>query len=33
MAGGRLYVDTQEDYDKWMAAKVKSKSTSATSFE
>ena len=23
MAGGRLYVDTQEDFDKWLAAKAK----------
>ena len=33
MAGGRLYVDTQEDYDKWMAAKTKSAATAAASFE
>ena len=33
MAGGRLYVDTQEDFDKWFAAKVKSAGSGATSFE
>ncbi len=33
MAGGRLTVDTQEDYDKWVAAKTKSAATGATSFE
>jgi len=32
MAGGRLYVDTQEDFDKWLAAKAKS-GGGATSFE
>jgi cytochrome c oxidase subunit 2 len=32
MAGGRLYVDTQEDYDKWLAEKAKT-GGSATSFE
>jgi cytochrome c oxidase subunit 2 len=31
MSHGRLYVDTQEDYDKWVAAK--SKGGGATSFE
>jgi cytochrome c oxidase subunit 2 len=33
MAGGRLTVDTQEDYDKWVAAKTKAAGSSATSFE
>lgn len=33
MAGGRLYVDKQEDYDKWLADKVKASATSAKSFE
>jgi len=32
MAHGRLYVDTQEDFDKWLAAKAKS-GGGATSFE
>jgi cytochrome c oxidase subunit 2 len=32
MAHGRLYVDTQADYDKWLAAKAKS-GGGATSFE
>jgi cytochrome c oxidase subunit II len=32
MAAGRLYVDTQEDYDKWFAAKAKAPG-GATSFE
>jgi cytochrome c oxidase subunit 2 len=31
MSHGRLYVDTQEDFDKWVAAK--SKGGGATSFE
>ena len=31
MASGRLYVDSQEDYDKWMA--TQSKGGGATSFE
>jgi len=33
MAGGRLFVDTQEDYDKWLAQKAKESKTSAASFE
>lgn len=33
MSGGRLYVDTQEDYEKWVAAKTKAAGSSATSFE
>lgn len=33
MAGGRLHVDTQEDYDKWVAEKSKAAAKSATSFE
>lgn len=33
MAGGRLIVDSQEDYDKWLASKTKAAGTSAKSFE
>ena len=33
MAVGRIYVDTQEDYDKWFAEQVKSSSSAAKSFE
>lgn len=29
MGGGRLYVDTQEDYDKWFAAKAKAAAAAA----
>jgi len=29
MAGGRLYVETQEDYDKWFAAKAKAAADAA----
>ncbi len=32
MAGGRLFVDSQEEYDKWLAAKAKS-GGGAASFE
>jgi cytochrome c oxidase subunit 2 len=33
MSGGRLTVDTQEDYDKWVAAKTKAAAGGAASFE
>lgn len=33
MAHGRLYVDTQEDYDKWLAAKIKASAGAAKGFE
>lgn len=33
MTGGRFYVDTQENYDKWAAEKAKASATSAKSFE
>lgn len=33
MAAGRITVQTQEEYDKWFADKVKSSATSAKSFE
>ncbi len=33
MSNGRLYVDTQEDYDKWFAQQIKAAGTSAKSFE
>jgi cytochrome c oxidase subunit 2 len=33
MAAGRIYVDKQEDYDKWLAAKAKAAAGAATSFE
>jgi hypothetical protein len=32
MSNGRLFVDTQEDYDKWIAAQPKM-AGAATSFE
>jgi cytochrome c oxidase subunit II len=33
MSRGRIYVDTQEDYEKWFAAKVKASATTAKSFD
>ena len=33
MSGGRIFVDTQEEYDKWFAGQAKAASTSAKSFE
>ena len=33
MGGGRITVQTQEDYDKWLAAKAKSAGSAAASFE
>ncbi|MDB6123865.1 MAG: coxM [Pedosphaera sp.] len=33
MASGRLYVDSQENYDKWLASKSKPGAGGATSFE
>ncbi|MDB6018085.1 MAG: coxM [Pedosphaera sp.] len=33
MSNGRLYVDTQEDYDKWLASQPKSSGGGAVNFE
>lgn len=33
MSGGRIKVESQEDYDKWVASKVKSAASAAGSFE